>query len=82
MTEEARIERIAEALELAVQARLKRPPTQSELRHEAKKLLSAYLASRAQQAPRNAELKAASSHSFGAPSEGRHTVDQCSDQGH
>ena len=58
MTEEAKIERIAEALELAVQARLKRPPTQSELRHEAKKLLNAYLASRAQQAPRNGESKA------------------------
>ena len=33
---EARIERVAEALELIVEARLKRRPTQSELRHEAK----------------------------------------------
>jgi hypothetical protein len=43
---EARIERVAEALELIVQARLKRAPTQAELRDEAKKLLKAYLASR------------------------------------
>jgi hypothetical protein len=33
---EARIERVAEALELIVQARLKRAPTQSELAEKAK----------------------------------------------
>jgi hypothetical protein len=55
---EARIERVAEALELIVEARLKRRPTQSELRHEAKKLLNAYLASRAQQARTNGKSKA------------------------
>jgi hypothetical protein len=55
---EIKIERIAEALELAVQARLKRPPTQSELRDEAKKLLSAYLANRAQQPRKNGEARA------------------------
>jgi hypothetical protein len=40
---EARIERVAEALELIVQARLKRAPTQAELRDEAKKLLKRIL---------------------------------------
>jgi hypothetical protein len=56
---EARIERVAEALELIVHARLKRPPTQSELRDEAKKILTAYLESRAQRASRQGQSKAA-----------------------
>jgi hypothetical protein len=56
---EARIERVAEALELVVQARLKRAPTQSELRDEAKKLLTAYCASRTERASKTDQLKAA-----------------------
>ena len=55
---EARIERVADALELIVQARLKRVPTQSELRDEAKKLLTGYLASRAARASREDQSKA------------------------
>ena len=55
---EARIERVADALELIVQARLKRVPTQSELRDEAKKLLTGYLASRAARAFREDQFKA------------------------
>jgi hypothetical protein len=55
---EARIERVADALELIVQARLKRVPTQSELRDEAKKLLTGYLASRAARASREDHPKA------------------------
>ena len=56
---EARIERVAEALELVVQARLKRTPTQSELRDEAKKLLTAYCASRTERASKKDQPKAA-----------------------
>jgi hypothetical protein len=56
---DARIERVAEALELVVQARLKRAPTQSELRDEAKKLLTAYRASRTERASREDQFKAA-----------------------
>src|SRR3954464_8658096 len=55
---EARIARVAEALELIVQARLKRAPTQLELRDEAKELLTAYLASRAERASREGQSKA------------------------
>jgi hypothetical protein len=55
---EAQIARVAEALELSVEARLKRSPTRSELRAEAEKLLIAYLASRAEQPSAGGRSKA------------------------